>query len=439
MGPEAALAALKQRFLDLLRRRYEDGPLGRGRSYAAFEDFCAAVLQGFWQSRTRMRMARRVAGLTSSKIFHVAAFEIQRCWQMFQDLGRSGSRRRRAEKEVTLQYTRRRNNAAFCIQVAWLGLVNFRVYRTLRDTIGSFRRSGDPYLLLKAVLPREAVLLDPAMQVHVRFRLGGMQFPPNIYYKIFTHGAVVDVCAFAPRNYAAERTAGASRNQGWYERMENNGWRPLIVRLAAKAERYVDEVEKSTARKPVKNFHFSRLKRRQDLEQHKRQRTLDWMRRLYGLDASRAVAEGADAIADEVGLPDDGALGASYAVGAAGGIAGAARRAAEPHPTPLKPRPPPGAPQGPRRRILASSNGRPNSGGSSQLATEDGGSEGLCAVDEFPEDLTDADSQLLEWSKGLNFDAYMEGWQTTATSNGSEGCLPIAKSATMRLLARSYA
>ena len=36
-----------------------------------------------------------------------------------------------------------------------------------------FRRSGDPYLLLRAVLPRESVLLDPAMQVHVRFRLGG--------------------------------------------------------------------------------------------------------------------------------------------------------------------------------------------------------------------------------------------------------------------------
>ena len=36
-----------------------------------------------------------------------------------------------------------------------------------------FRRSGDPHLLLRAVLPRESCLLDPAMQVHVRFRLGG--------------------------------------------------------------------------------------------------------------------------------------------------------------------------------------------------------------------------------------------------------------------------
>lgn len=47
---------------------------------------------------------------------------------------------------------------------------------TLRDTIAMFRRSGDPYLLLRAVLPRESCLLDPAMQVHVRFRLGGPRF-----------------------------------------------------------------------------------------------------------------------------------------------------------------------------------------------------------------------------------------------------------------------
>ena len=38
----------------------------------------------------------------------------------------------------------------------------------------------------------------------MRFRLGGATFPPLIYYKIFTKNPVVDINAFAPRNYAQE-------------------------------------------------------------------------------------------------------------------------------------------------------------------------------------------------------------------------------------------
>ena len=44
-------------------------------------------------------------------------------------------------------------------------------------------------------------MLDAASNCHIRFRLGGDKFPPLIYYKIFTHGGVVDVNAFAPRDY----------------------------------------------------------------------------------------------------------------------------------------------------------------------------------------------------------------------------------------------
>ena len=63
--------------------------------------------------------------------------------------------------------------AARRIQRTWRRRRDQGLYGTLRETIASFQRSGEPYLLLRAVLPREAVLLDPAMQVHVRFRLGG--------------------------------------------------------------------------------------------------------------------------------------------------------------------------------------------------------------------------------------------------------------------------
>ena len=41
--------------------------------------------------------------------------------------------------------------------------------------------------------------------MHVRFRLGGMVFPPTVYYKIYAHGAVTDVGAYAPRDYTAAR------------------------------------------------------------------------------------------------------------------------------------------------------------------------------------------------------------------------------------------
>jgi hypothetical protein len=39
--------------------------------------------------------------------------------------------------------------------------------------------------------------------MHVRFRLGGATFPPLIFYKIYTHRPVTDMCAFSPRDYVA--------------------------------------------------------------------------------------------------------------------------------------------------------------------------------------------------------------------------------------------
>lgn len=58
-------------------------------------------------------------------------------------------------------------------------------------------------------------------------------FPPNIYYKIFTHRPVTDLCANSPKDYnqlslikkpEAQQTKQDDRS-GWYQRMENNSWR----------------------------------------------------------------------------------------------------------------------------------------------------------------------------------------------------------------------
>lgn len=63
-------------------------------------------------------------------------------------------------------------------------------------------------------------------------------FPPNIYYKIFTHRPITDVCASSPKDYTqlglkepvARQTINGwplmqEHQSGWYQRMENNSWR----------------------------------------------------------------------------------------------------------------------------------------------------------------------------------------------------------------------
>lgn len=82
-----------------------------------------------------------------------------------------------------------------------------------------------------------------------------VRFPPNIYYKIFTHRNIVDMCANSPKDYTrapAKRLAakevhnrigdsvqkgGGNVNKvvnkmGWYERIENNGWRLVSDRVS---------------------------------------------------------------------------------------------------------------------------------------------------------------------------------------------------------------
>merc|ERR1719440_1181835 len=141
--------------------------------------------------------------------------------------------------EVTqeLQADVKRLRAVQKIQRRWRGANDVRMFRGLKDLI-TFRHAGDPQLLLRSMCPKEAQLLDPACRNHVRLRLGGTSFPPQIYYKIFARG-VVDLNAFAPREYCDPRRYIS------YERYENNGWRALSGRTGNGK----DEVELYTSRK----------------------------------------------------------------------------------------------------------------------------------------------------------------------------------------------
>jgi len=436
----AAAAALKQRHLNHLRRRVElPEEAASGRTvYPTYELFCLAVLQGWMKSIVRVRRVKRVMSYEPLKLYQIAAFEIQRNWRPFHERMQRLDRRTSSpsaddEEAELIRHAKFLANTARKLQNAWRKVCDYRVYETLRDTIGSFRRSGEPYLLLKAVLPRESMLLDPAMQVHVRFRLGGQRFPPTIYYKIYTHGAIVDLCSFAPRNYELERqtnTRGLPGDAGWYEREENNGWRPLTVRLSKTSDRVVDEVEKETSRKRVPNFHHSKLRRRQDVERKRREKSVEWMRKLYGFEGdyieeasrSQRVLHETTSEWEEVLTSPKG-----FAAGAPSAIRGAARVAAPStsipeHVSELVPRPPPGPcpPGRPARRP----------GSASSNISEPEVVERKLSADSDPQDDVHkgvfADDMLLAWSRSLNFEAYMEDWQSVATTDGSEGNLPIA-------------
>jgi hypothetical protein len=218
-----------------------------------------------------------------------------------------------------------------------------------------FREQGDPAQLLRCINPKEAALMDRALGCHVRFRLGGATFPPTIYYKVFTHGAVTDVCAFAPRDYTAHKqplpvvlhnkekpraAAGRSAKAGWYRRWENNGWRPVSEQLLQS----VDAVTERTSAALVEWSHV-KLQRREALARKHKERKLHWLRALYQtgreeLETGRAQMRG--------GTAGGGAAG--------GGTAG-------------------------------------------------GGAEEEEELDE-----------LLQWSDALDFDRYQEDWLSLATS-----------------------
>jgi hypothetical protein len=63
---------------------------------------------------------------------------------------------------------------------------------------------------------------------------------------------------------------------GWYERFDNNGWRPITDNIIMP----FDKVELQSASKPV-TFHYDKLKRKELTAKQRRQKKLRWLRKLY--------------------------------------------------------------------------------------------------------------------------------------------------------------
>ncbi|XP_028826012.1 protein MFI isoform X2 [Denticeps clupeoides] len=191
-------------------------------------------------------------------------------------------------KTEQTEHMEHHHRAARIIQRCWRRYVHTQVFKYFKSLV-TFHKMGDPRLLLKNINPRETEIMDAASGIYVRFRLGGVSFPPNIYYKIFTHRPVVDLGASSPRDYAHEATKLPVPGQvhghcpvawddrsGWYQRVENNGWRLLAGRMSLLGDPIIQETNGKRF-----EFNYATVQRRQDVERKKKQRKLAWLKKMY--------------------------------------------------------------------------------------------------------------------------------------------------------------
>ncbi|XP_005100041.1 protein MFI [Aplysia californica] len=199
-------------------------------------------------------------------------------------------------------------DAAVIIQRVWRRHIDMQVYKYYRDLI-NFKTRGNPGVMLRCINPNEAKLLDAAAGINIRFRLAGARFPPNIYYKIFTNRPVQDMCANSPKDYTKSESKRLTvkdthsnvrvkdvpndDQDGWYKRVENNGWRLVSDRLIHHIMN--DPITWETSNKEYK-FDHNRYQRRQDVERRKKQKKIEWMQKMYKEGMLRAKADDRETI-----------------------------------------------------------------------------------------------------------------------------------------------
>lgn len=269
-----------------------------------FQDWCARRIQAWYRGRKTRKQFLKL---------RLAALLIQVRW-------------RRALAVIHAQPDLNVN--ARKIQNAWKRFWYRKVFLYYKNLI-DFRQRGTPVTLLRSINPAEAQLAEAAAGLHVRFRLGGSTFPPLIFYKIYTHRPVTDICSFAPRDYAEEKRPkprvqieedfvipeellesfhlGEGRTVkrqelGWYLREDANGWRPIAERLFYEE----DPVERYTSAKRMDFSHIPKV-RREFLNKKRREKKINWMREMYNLHSSimstHIVEEGAEAQAEPAHKP----------------------------------------------------------------------------------------------------------------------------------------
>ncbi|QDZ22074.1 hypothetical protein HOP50_06g46150 [Chloropicon primus] len=338
-----------------------------------FQDWCARRIQAWYRGRKTRRQYMRM---------RIATILIQMRW-------------RRALAIIRARPDLDEN--ARIIQNGWKRYWYRKVFVYYKNLI-DFRQRGTPLTLLKSINPAEAQLAEAAAGLHVRFRLGGSTFPPLIFYKIYTHRPVTDICSFAPRDYAEDKKpkpriligddfaipdellechfslhegSGAilrttkRQELGWYLREDMNGWRPIAERLFYEE----DPVERYTSAKRMDFSHIPKV-RRETLNKKRREKKLQWMQRMYGMSSPQGSQFGKQSTSDGE----------------------------------HKPVAPP-----------------------AQGSKDDGAYEDDMQVPDVDDldDLMDNDDALIAWSSNLNFDEYYTDWIKQSCSNGSETVVPL--------------
>ncbi|KAM3144218.1 hypothetical protein pb186bvf_003680 [Paramecium bursaria] len=200
------------------------------------------------------------------------------------------------------------------IQGLWRSYTNKKIFKYYKDIV-LFKCKGNPARLLKAINPNEAQLLDAASRAHVRFRLGGSNFPPVIYYKIFNHGGICDLNSFAPRDYALinrdqpqpkvlysdyKKNQQKYDNQGWYLRMDNNGWRPISNKQLQKN----DYIELFSSNK-IRYYHHKKDKRDEKVNKKARFNKLKWIQSINKVEDKEKQQEFITQTQQLIDLDDD--------------------------------------------------------------------------------------------------------------------------------------
>ncbi|XP_031553124.1 uncharacterized protein C11orf65 homolog [Actinia tenebrosa] len=218
----------------------------------SFREFCARTIQRWW--RKQLQKQRNIKGGYPSAPPPTTNGEVSP--QRTEETPES-------REESRASTATDRQGAASTIQKAWRKHIDVQVYNYYKDLI-NFKNRGDPKLMLRCINPREADLLDAGAGVHVKFRLAGEKFPPNIYYKIFTHRNIADIGAFAPRDYTAADNKSLPCNI-----MHNKG-----------VEIKQEMLNLDLFQKNGQVYVFSML-RKQDLEVKRKQRKIEWMKKMY--------------------------------------------------------------------------------------------------------------------------------------------------------------
>ncbi|KAL5040302.1 hypothetical protein BDV3_006587 [Batrachochytrium dendrobatidis] len=359
-----------------------------------YSQFCAAYIQSIWRCFVVRRAYVEIQTMCVDKSNVKAKLEARIRLVRYTQRPRAGDR-------VV-------ENSASKIQRVWRRYYSMRIYKFYRNLI-KYSEQGNPKRLLKFINPKEAQYVDDSLGTHIRFRLGGHIFPPTIYYKVFVHKSIVDMNAFSPRNYTDEKIktitprqrfhkgyilSPPSESEEWYQRFENNEWRPVSDATWGANITYLHNAILPTQSK--RPFHHIKLKRHQDMLKRRKERKLDWMRHIYqqGLET---VYISAPSPPDPLEFVSDITKGLETNLDQLKPLGGYGEYT---HPTHT---PPHTAKSNPKAELVNQLNH-------------------ACDEKEIEALLKDAESEfdsdfLIKWTRALDFESYQENWSVLATTH----------------------